>query len=84
MHLQMTKYGLMQAEPEVYGLVTDMTEQLMRDLITSLIEQSRIRRQDADPRMIQSKAGDCAKVKPVLYFDETTEPAIIQSDANGQ
>jgi len=38
MHLQMTKYGLLQAEPEVYGLVTDMTEQLMKDLITNLIE----------------------------------------------
>lgn len=77
MHLQMTKYGLMQAEPEVYGLVTDMTEQLMRDIITRLIEQSRIRRQDADPRMLQCKAGDSAKVKPVLYFDEQTEQAVI-------
>jgi hypothetical protein len=33
----MAKYGLLQAEPEVYGLVTDMTEQLMRDLITNLV-----------------------------------------------
>lgn len=41
----------------------------MKDLITNLIEQSRIRRQDADPKMLQSKPGDRAKVRTVVYFD---------------
>lgn len=76
----MTKYGLLQAEPEVYGLVTDMTEQLMRELVTNLIEQSRIRRQDADPKMLQSKPGDRAKVRTVVYFDEATEPGFAHVD----
>jgi hypothetical protein len=69
----MTKYGLQQAEPEVYGLITDMTEQLMRDLVTNLIEQSRIRRQDADPKMLHANPGDVARVKTLVYFDETPD-----------
>lgn len=44
LHLQMTKYGLHQSDPEVYGLLTDMTEQLMRDIVSNLIHQSRARR----------------------------------------
>jgi len=47
----------------------DTTETLMRNLITDLIMQSRIRRQDADPKMNLSKAGDTVKVNSVLYFD---------------
>lgn len=80
----MAKYGLLQAEPEVYGLVTDMTEQLMRNLITNLVQQSRIRRQDHDPKMIQSKPGDRANVRTVLYFDEATEPGFANLDADGR
>jgi hypothetical protein len=74
----MTKYGLQQAEPEVYGIITDMTEQLMRELVSSLIQQSRLRRQDADPKMILAKPGDTARVRTVLYVDESSEPQFEQ------
>jgi hypothetical protein len=61
----------------------DTTETLMRDLITDLIIQSRIRRQDADPKMVLSKAGDTFKVNSVLYFDEGSEKGNELFDANG-
>lgn len=80
----MTKFGLQQAEPEVYGLLTDMTEQLMKDLIVKLINQSRVRRQDADPKMQQQKPGDRAKVKTWQYFDEATENGPVQIGLNGK
>jgi hypothetical protein len=48
----------------------------MRELVTSLIEQSRIRRQDADPKMIHSNPGDTVKVRTLHYFDEATEVVI--------
>jgi len=51
----------------------DTTETLMRNLITDLILQSRIRRQDADPKMNLSNAGDTVKINSVLYFDEGCE-----------
>lgn len=47
----------------------------MRDLVSSLLYQSRIRRQDADPKMLAAKPGDTAKVKTLVYVDETVEPA---------
>lgn len=61
----------------------DTTETLMRNLITELIMQSRIRRQDADPKMNLSKAGDTVKVNSVLYFDEGCEQGHELFDANG-
>ena len=61
----------------------DTTETLMRDLITDLIIQSRIRRQDADPKMNLSKAGDTFKVNSVLYFDEGSEKGNELFDAKG-
>ena len=42
----------------------------MKDFISDLIVQSRIRRQDAEPKMNLHKAGDGVKVNSVLYFDE--------------
>lgn len=79
----MAKYGLLMAEPEAYGLIMDSTELLMRDIITDLVVQSRIRRQDMDPKMNQSKAGDTVKVNNTLYFDQGSEQGNDLYDPNG-
>ena len=48
----------------------------MREIVSNLIHQSRIRRQDADPKMILAKPGDTTKVKTILYVDESGDAGV--------
>jgi len=40
----MSRHGLKEVDLDAYGLVMDMTEQFMKDLVSDLIAKSRVRR----------------------------------------
>lgn len=71
-----TRYGLQQVDLDCYGLLVDQTEQLMKDIVVELIQKSRIRSQDAQKWMSNTKPGDQCELTTVTYVPDTAPQAL--------
>lgn len=79
------RYGLQQADSDCFGLLVDETETFFRDIISQLLNKSRVRNQASQSGMSKSKPGDTCDIGTVTYVGQTLAPDYTAyGGSNGQ